>query len=245
MKWGTKVTVDMNFKPSPSDFSKYVYCPAKWALSHKYSYKQIQNEYLLLGQQNEDKCINWILGKYHAPKEQILFNGTGNNNFEYLTAEIKSINMHCQPDLILSNYNRNLLFEFKAVKDPYYLSLYEFDSVHAQIWCYTYLKEIHIDEYHLLSYFIDPNRHSFFYSSYKHKKLLSYELAPSNFERLFKKYIAAIELLGQCDTEIKQLDATKAKKLLTSIFSSPKKSEVLKCNHCIYKQKHICEIQSF
>lgn len=33
--------------------------------------------------------------------------------------------------------DRNLLFEFKAVKKSSYLKRCAFDSVYAQVWCYT------------------------------------------------------------------------------------------------------------
>ena len=155
------MVIDKYFKPSPHDFGEFVYCGVKWVLNQKSSSSKEtinKNSNLSLGQQNETKCIDWVRNKYSVSKEQILFDGTGKNNNNFLTSKIQSvsISMHCQPDLIISKDNQNLLFEFKAVSVPDYLSLPEFDSVHAQVWCYSNLKEIQIDEYHLLRYFIDP-----------------------------------------------------------------------------------------
>lgn len=247
------MVIDNDFKPSPSDFANYVYCSAKWALNTDPTESEV-DENLLLGRQNEHKCIDWVCDKYRVTEKQILFDGTGKNNYNFLTSEIESvrINMHCQPDLIISKGKKNLLFEFKAVKKLEYLKLREFDSVHAQVWCYTNLKELRIDEYHLLRYFIDPCGilpFSFIYSPpypYIHKKLTPYELDPGKFERLFERYIATIKFIKPNDNVTKEqifikFKDTKAKELVSTLFMAPNNRRV-KCSNCINKKKQRCEI---
>lgn len=196
---------DVNsIQPTPSDFGEFVYCGVKWALnknrsldslkkakysSYDPSYKSQENyNNLVVGQQNEHMCIDWVQRKHGASLQQIVFNGTGENNPHFLTSEIKAlgINMLCKPDLIITKGNQNLLFEFKAAKDYSYLLYSEFDSAHAQVWCYATLKEVKIDEYYLLRYFIDPSKSRL-------TKLTPIELNTSKFKKLFEQYIKAIE----------------------------------------------------
>lgn len=233
-----------DFKPKPSDFGNFVYCRKEWYLKHKKPLKPKEKD------QNEDKCIKWVCNKERVTEKQIFFNGTGEDNPNSLTSEIESVSMPCKPDLIINKDGRILLYEFKEVKEPRYLDLYEFDSVHAQVWCYTKLKEIKINEYYLLRYFQDPNctfgsfsprRYS--NKPYCHRRLTSNELNPDKFNKIFKEYIEIVKLFKLKEHEIRELflHDIKVEKMLRSIWTLPK-DEDLKCSKCIRRIKGYCHL---
>lgn len=248
---GQNMGTDVNsIQPTPSDFGEFVYCGVKWALnknrslaslkkakysSYDPSYKSQENyNNLVLGQQNEHMCIDWVQRKHGASLQRVVFNGTGENNLHFLTSEIKplGINMLCKPDLIISKSNRNLLFEFKAVKDYSYLLYSEFDSVHAQAWCYTTLNEVKIDEYYLLRYFIDP-------SKMRLTKLTHTELDTSKFEKLFEQYIKAIESLTESNLEGHRGKDLNGMSL--DMFNMPNEEKIRKCPGCVWHRLFICK----
>ena len=228
--------INNDFKPNPSNFADFVYCGVYWVLSHN-DLKPTVHHPLSEGKKNEHKCIDWVCNEYHISTDQILFNGTGENNPKPLTSEIGSVDMSCKPDLIISKANRNLLFEFKSVGKPEYLDMYEFDSVHAQVWCYTKLKEKQIDEYHLLRYYIDPcvkfrlpSPRRYTNKTYDHKLLSFNQVESSRFESLLKKYIKIIETY--------KLDNSERKKIVLadlgtfSAITSLPTEHYIKCRKC-------------
>lgn len=239
------MNIDVNsIQPTPSDFAEFVYCGVKWIhdknkdLESTKKAKYLSYDYLIgnkykdlkLGQQNEYKCIDWVLNKYNSTKEQILYNGTAEGSDYFLTSEIKymKVNMQCKPDLIIFKDNKNLLFEFKAVRDLGYLLLNEFDSYHAQVWCYTFLKEIRIDDFFLMRYHIDPCENPFTVL----KNLTPFELDTSKFIILFKQYTEAIISLKNKDYKVASI-------LIDNIPKEEKEKKV-KCSHCIYNKIGAC-----
>lgn len=234
-----------NFEPSPSDFGKFVYCRTKWYLDHVRPLKFKEMD------QNEDKCVKWVCYKEQLTEKQILFNGTGENDCEPLTSEIGSVSMPCKPDLIINKNGQILLYEFKEVKKPEYLDFYEFDSVHAQVWCYTKLKEIKINEYYLLRYFQDPfctfgcfSPRRYSNKTYSHKRLTLNELSPYKFKKIFKEYIWSLELLlklKKFKIEVFKSKNSTARELITSIFILPDNKD-LKCRKCIRRMKGYCHL---
>lgn len=244
-------------QPTPSDFSEYVYCGAKWAIEKnstldlnkrpneivfKSRKSAEKNRDLHLGQQNEHKCLEWVLKETCTSAKQIVFNGIGENNDDPLTSKIASlgIEMPCKPDLIVRNSYTNLLYEFKAVSELGYLFEPEFDAYHAQVWCYTTLKELKIDEYYLVRYFIDPFKYPFT----RKKPLSALELNQIKFEKLFSLYIEALEELRNFDSETKK--GNKPKKIEPQLFNKPKeeKERLLKCSHCHYN-RDVCKIDLY
>lgn len=237
--------IDKDFKPKPSDFGKFVYCRKKWFLKYEKPLVKKSDD-----EKNEDKCIKWVCEKEQVTEKQIVFDGTGKDNLKRLTSEIESVSMRCKPDLIINKDGHNLLFEFKKVDKPGYLDLPEFDSVHAQVWCYTKLKEYKINEYHLLRYYKDPYG-TFAFSSprrythkmYDHKVLSSNELVSSRFIRIFEEYIKLVELFKLKEYERKDLILMNPndKELVLSICKLPNKKD-LKCPNCIRRKKGYCHL---
>ena len=193
-----------NLQPSPSDFGDYVYCGNKWAFEKEdwsFNYKQDMrkdytysseskqsNKDLIEGQNNEEACIKWVLLKYDLSEQDIIFWGIKDSR-DLLTSDIKVFDkyMLCKPDLIVCKNNRNLLFEFKAAKKIIYPLMEAFDSVHAQIWCYTKLNTIKVDDYHLLRYYINP------LNNLSSDTPVSFD--SSKYEDLLKHYLLALALL--------------------------------------------------
>lgn len=241
--------VESNYvKPTPRDFANFVYCGIEWMLDKVEENRKFKERYsqsydtspksknLKLGQQNEHRCIEWVIKNNHASIQQIIFNGTGNDNYNFLTSTIDSlgIEMQCKPDLVLTKDNQNELYEFKAVGENNYLYMAEFESNHAQIWCYTKIKEIRIDKYFLLRYFIDPFRYTpFYYGSTRLKSIVFSESEELKFQEKFKQYIEAIQLLEKKDCSIWE----KLKKEHAQLNECEKRQ---KCCSCIYGRKKRC-----
>lgn len=232
-------------KPTPRDFSEFVYCGLNWILDkndkNKNSKKLTAQSYdmseqtmtLKRGQHNEEKCIRWILRNYRSYTQQIIFDGTGADNKNYLISTLDSlgIKMRCKPDLIFTTNNKNELYEFKAVKNKSYLYMPEFESNHAQIWCYTKIKEVHIDNYFLLRYAEDP------FVTYPSIKEISYsENEDLHFKKMFELYIECIRLYEKSD----------GKDLLKNIlkYDIPQKDydKQKKCTNCFYRRRNKCNL---
>ncbi len=242
-----------NIEPTPSDFSKFVYCGMKWILdkndknikdkklsSQSYD-KSNQTVALESGQRNESVCIKWILRYLDLAEKNILFDGVGDSN-EYLNIvnELDSTWIKCKPDLIVSNSKSNLLFEFKAVKNYNYLNMLEFEANRAQIWCYSKIEEIPIDRYYLFRYYVNP-----FYKipSYNKPAYDLKEITFSNDEEIyfrenFTNYLKYIKMYKAIDLGL----VSKIMKFNTPVTETDK---VKKCSSCYYKNKNICNKEEF
>lgn len=237
-KQGVIMIASTNFiNPTPSDFGDYVYCPRSWALDKNplarrkkelrgasYDKKEGNEprENLKIGQSNENKCINWVLDKYRINTDDILFNGTGQDNLHFLSSENQTLNfkIQCKPDLIFKYNNRIHLFEFKAVKHIEYLEFEEFDSVQAQVWCYTFIKEFNINSCSVLKYFKDP----FTKACARPREISALVFNSLKYENLFSNYIKAIEVIS---SNGKIGDSS-------SVQSMPTNRKDSKCRHCAY-----------
>ena len=225
-------------QPSASDFGSYVYCGAKlfldkspaleWFRKNKReSYDMgAKTKSRLRGQQNEHKCIDWIL-KMHKETQHIVFDGTGKENQQTFPAHIKTDTLNetlqCRPDLILKREDQIFLYEFKAVSDAKYLSFTEYDSIHAQVWCYRFIDYFDIDKYFLFRYYEDPFMWGVFP---KEKELTEENLSDEKFAPLFKKYLSLIKTINSADKTLKiELDLDR----LNRPINQPDK-----CNRCIY-----------
>lgn len=224
--------------PSASDFGSYVYCGAKLFLDkrpeldsfRKATYGSydlsIKTHYRRAGQNNEGKCIEWII-KMNKGKQNIIFDGTGKDNQQNLLAHISldalNISLQCRPDLIIRRTNQIILYEFKAVSDPYYLRLPEYDSAHAQVWCYRFIENLKAEKYYLFRYYIDPFRKGDFP---RETDLTEEKLSDEKFFPLFKEYINLIEIFNNESLETnKDFDLDR----LNRPVNQPNK-----CHHCIY-----------
>ncbi|MFW6026900.1 MAG: hypothetical protein ACOCRX_11210 [Candidatus Woesearchaeota archaeon] len=231
---------------TPSDFAEYCYCGIKWAFS-KGEWKNVYFEQsahlsdsqiekienrkqLNVGQKNEKLCINYVINSASTFDEsEIIFDGT--------TAEKKLLKTNlvidnkrilAKPDLILelhkSNSIYNVLFEFKAVKKKEYLKLDVFDSILAQLWCYTYLVDIKIDAYFLLRYHKNPLEKN----NVKSQRFTKEDLNNKGFDSLFGQYVQAIKKLEEANSIDPSVDS--------SSFNPPVKEEDIKrkCKNCSY-----------
>lgn len=221
-------------QPSASDFGSYVYCGAKLFLdkspaldnfrtakhgSYDLSSKKIS---LLRGQQNEHKCIEWILRK-HKEHQNIIFDGTGKDNQKTFPAKIHNETLQCRPDLILRRDDQTVLYEFKAVSDSRYLQYSEYDSVHAQVWCYKFIEHFIIDKYLLFRYYEDP----FMWNSFpKETELTEEKLSDDKFIPLFEKYLNIIKIFNKGNSL--------SKEELDLINSNRPVNQPDKCHYCIY-----------
>lgn len=230
-------------QPTASDFGSYVYCGAKLFLDKspgldsfrkaKYGSYDIgqKTKSRLIGQQNEYKCIEWILKMYKQP-QKVLFDGTGKENQQMFPANINTLNvtLQCRPDLIIRRSNQTIMYEFKAVGDASYLWHTEYDSYHAQVWCYSFIEHYKIDKYFLFRYYEDPFRQGAFP---KESELTKEHLSDEKFIPLFEKYLNVIETLNNANRSSKKeynLDLTK----LNRPVNQPDR-----CHHCIY-YKSLC-----
>jgi hypothetical protein len=68
--------------------------------------------------------------------------------------------------------------------------------------------------------------------------LTPWDLDSHKFERLFEKYIEAINLLSKLNNH-----TTKADKLSLTLINSPKENEYQKCYNCRFKIKNICPLK--
>lgn len=223
---------------SASDFGSYVYCGAKLFLdkspaldsfrkakhgSYDVGRKTVSR---IKGQQNEYKCIEWILKMYKQP-QSIIFDGTGKDNQQLFPANIKPLGiiLQCRPDLIIKRTDQTILYEFKAVSNSSYLWYPEYDSVHAQVWCYRFIEHFKIDKYYLFRYYEDP----FMYGVFpKENELTTEALDDNKFIPLFTDYLNVIEALNNAKEASKKeykLDLTK----LNRPVNQPNK-----CHYCLY-----------
>lgn len=231
-------------KPTPRDFSEFVYCGLNWVLDKNHENKKSkkltaqsydmseQTMTLKVGQHNEEKCIRWILRNSRSSTQQIIFDGTGEDNKNYLISTLDSfgIEMRCKPDLIFTTNNNNELYEFKAVKNKSYLYMEEFESNHAQIWCYTKIKKVHIDNYFLFRYVEDP------FVTYPSIKEIRYsENKEIHFKKMFELYIECIRLYEKRDKNL-------LKKILKYNIPKNEYDKQKKCTNCFYKQKNKCNL---
>lgn len=236
-----------SIQPSASDFGSYVYCGAKLFLDKSpalNSFRKAKHDSYgmslkansrLLGQQNEHKCIEWIL-KMHTVPQSVIFDGTGRENQQTFPVTIKAeklnATLQCRPDLILRRDNRTILYEFKAVSDARYLRYPEYDSVHAQVWCYRYIEDFKIDKYYLFRYYVDPFLWGVFPTE---KELTNENLSDEKFGPLFEKYLSFIKTLrtGKRSSKV-ELDLNR----LNIPVNQPDK-----CHHCIYYNNQYCTPQ--
>lgn len=225
-------------RASASDFGSYVYCGAKLFLDKSPeldsfrkakhgSYDIGQNTISRIrGQQNEHKCIEWILGQHGQP-QSVIFDGTGRDNQQFFPANIEPLGivLQCRPDLIIKKSGWAILYEFKAVGNHRYLRYPEYDPVHAQVWCYSFIKHFKIDKYYLFRYYEDP----FIYGAFPEiTELTTGILDDKKFIPLFTNYASVIETLNNARKTLKniyKLDLTK----LNRPVNQPDK-----CHHCIY-----------
>lgn len=239
---------------TPSDFGDYVYCGFKWIylknpkLNTLYRQDKINPNSSLYnsrryvaktaGQRNEDLCVEWVLQEYNLLPEKIIYNGTGKKNYDYVTSSIRGMNisMQCRPDLIVRKDNKNILFEFKAVSEELFAFLEIFDSVYAQVWCYSHLVEIQVDEYNLLKYFVNPLNNPFNSITQITDKVID----DSKFEVLFSNYIKLISMLNHLSLNSKLHDIKKVFKTLN--MPSHEEEKKLKCTNCFLKKQNICPI---
>lgn len=147
--------------------------------------------------------------------------------------------MQCKPDLIVRNGNRNVLFEFKATSELLIPFLESFDSVFAQVWCYSKLEEIIIDEFNLFKYYINPLN-----SPFNSLTVLSdNELDNSKFEPLFENYIKLINLLNEVsnNSNPRRNEKKLLHKLNLRILNLPKNDEIrVKCSNCSLRKSRVC-----
>lgn len=237
------------YTPNPSDFGKYTYCGFKWLYEKNSNLKNNvvksanSKRYLSkkMGQQNEGLCIDWILNRYDSTTKDIVFNGTGLNNYDYLTTKVSINNekMLCQPDLILEVNNKNLLFEFKATSEEIYAFLETFDSVYAQIWCYSYIEEIKIEEFYLLKYFVDPFENPFNDLS----KLTNKELDSAKFLLKYDNYIQWLSLINQVNDKGMSIANLFLELGFNKLNIPSTDSELkIKCSNCYLKKQGKCVI---
>ena len=138
--------------------------------------------------------------------------------------------------MIINSNNQKVLYEFKSVGDIYYLNLQEFESYRVQIWCYSKIINMTFDKYYLLRYFIDP------YKSQLLSRRRPFEIHEITFtqsddityQRLFEKYIDAIDLYNKKNPELMEL----------LIANSPNEysEKQNKCLSCDYKRINKCSI---
>lgn len=227
-----------SIQPSASDFGSYVYCGAKLFLdksSELDSFRTAKHGSYdmgsktasrLRGQQNEHRCIEWIL-KMHKGPQNIVFDGTGKDNQQTFPSNINTNTfnsiLQCRPDLILRRANQTILYEFKAVSDARYLWYSEYDSVHAQVWCYRFIDYFKVDKYCLFRYYEDP----FIQGTFPIEKELTKEnLSDEKFIPLYEKYLSLIKTLNNVDKSSKKaFDLTR----LNRPVNQPDK-----CHHCLY-----------
>jgi hypothetical protein len=212
-------------KPNPSDFGDYAYCGIKWILKKTRPQKSTfltQKGYdLILGQKNEPHCIKWVSKKYNT--KSIIYNGTQQEiEAKTLTAFINGVSLDCKPDLIIKKDNKNLLFEFKATSKQINLLRSPFNSFYAQVWCYSHINEIKIDEFHLIRYFIEPD------DIFTQDEEITFDNS-IQYEQLFDYYIKAIEAY-QYGLKNKML----------SFLHPPKDNVTAKCKSCVYSKREIC-----
>ena len=225
-------------QPTASDFGNYVYCGAKLFLDKEPSLASFRKaKHLsydmsektrsrLIGQQNEYRCIEWISKKYNL-NQRVIFDGTGKNNQQFFVSKIIPFNvtLQCRPDLIINMSNQNILYEFKAVSKPSYLWYSEYDSNHAQIWCYKFIQDYKIDKYFLFRYFEDP----FTQGAYPREiELTDEDLDNEKFSRLFEKYLNVIEVINKYH-KFRNKEYNLDLNELNRPVNQPHK-----CHHCIY-----------
>ena len=232
---------------SASDFGNYVYCGMKFFLNKTPGLKSFRNAKIgsydiskntssrILGQSNEHKCIEWIKKNHKGPQE-IIFDGTGKDNQQTFPAIINTnkiyVTIQCRPDLILRRANNTVLYEFKSVSDSGYLFNSEYDSVHAQIWCYRFIEHFKIDKYFLFRYFEDPFKWNTFP---KETELTEEKLSDDKFIPLFEKYLKTVEILNK-GYRISE------EELGFISFNKPV-NQPDKCHHCMYYDSNYCKPQ--
>lgn len=232
----------------PNDFSDFVYCGSKWLLDKleikKNYYETEKTLNIKIGVANEYKCVSFILDKLNVSRKDVLYVGINDKNSTSVVTEIASlgVKMQCKPDLIVRYKNRTRLFEFKSVGEAETLKKMEFDSYHAQVWCYKHLNNFEIDDYYLFRYFKNPYtpipktyEYRYINKPYEKKRLVN-EIESSKFLNHFEEYVNAVEIL-------KQLDRNKIQNLIEKLKTdfSPK-NDFLKCTKCYYKIYNRCPV---
>lgn len=208
-------------QPTPSDFGDFVYCAAEWRYKKDPTLDAVVNgsiaqnsqmdreSNLSIGQANEKDCIEWVNRNYFNQDSQYklvgnqysekvtLFDGTGKENNSYLTLINLPLDttMKSKPDLILQRNGENFLFEFKALRSKRFLQMQEFESNHAQIWCYSHLEAFRIDKFVLFRYFKSP------LVSYPDFKNIEPRLLDAKFTKKFESYITALSYINQGDID--------------------------------------------
>lgn len=232
-------------KPTASGFGEYVYCGAKYFLDndptldwfrkgkHDSYDESPKAKSLKIGQQNEHKCIEWIMTRYKTGS--ILMDGTGRANKRSFTANISpcKTTLQCRPDLIIKNEEQIILYEFKAVGEQRYLKYPEYDSAHAQVWCYRFIEDFKIDEYYLFRYFEDPFMHGAFP---RITELQNTESSDEKFISIFEQYIEAIKVLNRIKTAPNRSYSNNIIAKFYKPINAPDK-----CFNCIYNVDNICK----
>lgn len=234
--------------PTPRDFSEFIYCGMRWILEKNVSNVndrrlseqcyEISEQAIALktGQNNESKCIKWVLSHLRLSDSNIVFDGTGTNS-KYLISKNGLGNpiMKCKPDLIISDGDKTILFEFKAVKTDNYLKLFEFKSNYAQIWCYSKIVDFTINRYYLLRYYIDPfmKLQPFNRPAYDLKEITFSNDEELYFSLSFTKYLEFIKMYNAKDSNLINV-------LLEFYTPITKADKSKKCSNCYYNKKNIC-----
>lgn len=233
-------------KSTASGFGKYVYCGRKWLLDNDSSldwfrkgkhdsYDESQKtKSLKIGQQNEYRCIKWLMTRLHKTGS-VLFDGTGQANYQSFTTKMHTFKttLQCRPDLIVKHEDQTILYEFKAVGKCHYRLMPEFDSSHAQVWCYRSIKDFKIDKYYLFRYYEDPFNFDAFPNI---KELKSIELSDEKFIPHFEQYIDAIKVLNRIKTAPNRSYSNNIIAKLYKPINAPDK-----CFNCIYNVDKICK----
>lgn len=238
-----KQSIDIN----PTDFADYVFCGIHWAylkskwidkyrstypevfISEKSLAKREKFRNRIIGQENQKLCVEWVTKKYNIVKDSILFDGTANEK-SFLPSTLIVLNnpFLCKPDLIIKKEGKKILFEFKSVGNKKYLYSPEFDSVHAQVWCYTNIEgEMKAEEFYLIRYYLDP----FQEDNVQLKRLTVNELNPKKFNNLLELYSEAISILVTND-DVDPSDFTNPKYKKAFNPASVSADKARKCSYC-------------
>lgn len=230
---------------NPSDFGDFVYCGFKWLYGKNEALKRkppvrFSKKYAnrLIGQKNENLCVEKVLSELNLSQDDILFNGT-DDSYTFLTAYFpnQKRKINCKPDLIVRKGKEIILFEFKAMSDIFYTILSPLDSVLAQVWCYTKLDEVKIDKYFLMKYYLDPIENPTVIT-----ELTANELDNLKFEDLFENYLTVVDTLNHITkSNSRNLNSSVLLELQENLnMPNNDVDKKIKCSNCYLKKQKIC-----